>query len=138
MSHDFTFEFIGSDEASAKELTSLYRWLREDAAARDEVKVEIQARPATDAMGAADVLCTVLSQLTGIGGLAVAIASWRGTRRAAPPVRIRLGNATIDLTDATAEQLAAALHALAEAEKPTPPSAAPDPAPPTPPAHPEA
>jgi hypothetical protein len=128
MSHDFTFEFLGSDEASAKELTSFYRWLREDAAAHDEVKVEIQANPAPDAMGAADVLCMVLTQLTGIGGLALAYASWRGTRRTAPSVRIRLGEATIDVTDATAEQLAAALHALAEAS-PTPPIG-PDSAPP--------
>lgn len=118
MTYEFTFEFIGDDEASAKALTSLYRWFREDFAAVGGTKVELTANTGSDQMGAADVLCMVLSQLTAIGGLAVAFASWRDARSSAPPVRIRLGEATLELTNASAEQLAAALHALATTSEP--------------------
>jgi len=113
VTYEFTFEFIGDDEASTKALTSLYRWFREDLAAADGAKVELAANAEPDGMGAADVLCMALTQLTAIGGLAVAFASWRDARSSAPPVRIRFGEATLELTNASAEQLAAALHALA-------------------------
>jgi len=110
--YDFTFEFTGSDESSARALSSLYRWLREDVAVRNEAKVEFAADAGPEQMGAADVLTAVLTQLTAIGSLAVAVATWRDSRAAAPLMRIRFGSATIEVTDATDDQLAAALHAL--------------------------
>ena len=127
MTYEFTFEFVGEDETSAKALTSLYRWFREDLAADGTTKVELASNTEPGHMGAADVLCMVLSQLTAIGSLAVAYASWRDARSSAPPVRIRLGEATLELTDASAEQLAAALHALATTSEPATPVPAPAP-----------
>lgn len=114
MTYDFKFEFIGGDdEASTRALTSLYRWFREDLSAGADTKVELEAGTEPGHMGAADVLCMALTQLTSIGSLAVAFATWRESRSSAPPLRIRLGDATLELTDASDGQLASALHALA-------------------------
>lgn len=107
------FEFAESDEASARALTSLYRWLREDSTTRGEVQVVLRAEPRPGELGAADVLTTVLSQLTAIGSLAVAFAAWRDSRSKVPPIRIRLGENSIDVTDGTAEELTVVLKALA-------------------------
>lgn len=121
--YDFMFEFAGSDEASAKALTSLYRWLRGDESVAGDVKVEFVAESETERMGAADVLCTVLSQLTAIGSLAVSVAAWRESRTAVPPLRIRFGGATLEIPDATAGQLVTALHTLAAIAEPVEPAA---------------
>ena len=113
--YSFVFEFAEADEASAKALTSLYRWLRDDSATRNYAKVELVSEADPGEMGSIEVLCAVLGQLTSIGSLAVAFASWRDSRTTTPNVRIRHGQSSIDIEDATAEQLAMAMSALAEA-----------------------
>jgi hypothetical protein len=120
--YNFTFEFDGADEASARALTSLYRWLREDSAVRVDADVELVNEAEPEHMGAADALCAVLSQLTSVGSLAVAFAAWRDSRSATPPVRIRFREVSIDVGDATAEQLAVALSAAASAHADSPSS----------------
>lgn len=111
--YNFMFEFADSDEGSTRALTSLYRWLREDVAVRGEAEVELVSEPRSGEMGAAEVLCAVLGQVTSVGSLAVAFAAWRDSRSKTPPMRIRLGENSIDVGKATAEQLAMALDALA-------------------------
>jgi Effector Associated Constant Component 1 len=124
MTYDFIFELGGEDETTARALTSLYRWLREDPTVDGDTRVRLMAAELEPGqMGAADVLCAALSQLTAIGSLAVSFATWRDSRATAPPVRIRLGAETIELSDASAEELAAALRALAVRPSPTPPEA---------------
>ncbi len=114
MTYDFIFELGGESEATARALTSLYRWLREDPTVDGDTRVRLLAADAQPGrMGAADALCAALSQLSAIGSLAVSFATWRDSRAVAPPVRIRFGAGAIEFADTTAEELAAALHALA-------------------------
>jgi hypothetical protein len=123
--YDFKFEFTGSDEASARALTSLYRRLREDESVSGDTKAELVPEARPDGMGAADVLCAALTQLTAIGGLAVAVATWRDARAKIPPLRIRLGKATVEIPGSavTAEGLAEALHTLAATSEESGPTA---------------
>ena len=111
--YNFTFEFADSDEANIKGLTSLYRWLREDSLARGQAEVKLVSESRPGELGAGEVLCVVLTQLTSVGGLAVAFATWRDSRAKTPSVRIRLGEYSIEVSDASAEQLTALLNALA-------------------------
>jgi Effector Associated Constant Component 1 len=126
MTYDFIFELGGENEATARALTSLYRWLREDPTVDGDTRVRlVAADPEPEHLGTADVLCAALSQLTAVGSLAVSFATWRDSRAAAPPVRIRLGAGTVELTEATAEELAAALRELAAQPSTAAPKAAP-------------
>jgi hypothetical protein len=124
MTYDFIFEFAGADEASARALTSLYRWLREDPTVHGETRIALVSDIEPERMGAAELLSAAVSQLTAIGSLAVSYANWRDARTAALPVHIHLGARTIEFTDASAEELAAALRALA-AQPPAPPKPVP-------------
>lgn len=125
MTYDFIFELDGEHETTARALTSLYRWLREDPTVDGDTRVRLMAADAEpEHLGSADVVCAALSQLSSIGSLAVSFATWRDSRAAAPPVRIHLGAGTVEYTEASAEELTAALHALAARSSPAAPRAA--------------
>jgi hypothetical protein len=72
------------------------------------------AEAGPEQMGAADVLSVVMTQLTGIGSLAVAFAAWRDSRAQTPVVKFTLGGAAIECGAESVEQLTAALAALAD------------------------
>jgi hypothetical protein len=80
--YDFRFEFDGGQDADARALSSMYRWLRQDPDLCRELDVELVSDPRPGQMGAVDVLSVVLTQLTGIGGLAVAVAGCRSSSSA--------------------------------------------------------
>lgn len=83
----------------------LLRWLRNDPiAARAELGV-LPAEAGQSEMGTADVVQVALDNVSGLGGLVVAVAAWRDARRqgqartAAPTVRIQYETVTVEVTD---------------------------------------
>jgi len=104
-------ESIDDGEGAA----SFYRWLSEDAQVRRALTVALDdAEAGPGQMGAADVLSVIMTQLTGIGSLAVAFAAWRDSRARTPTVKFTLGGGTIECGAESVEQLTAALVALAD------------------------
>jgi hypothetical protein len=105
----------------AAEIESLYRWLRRERAVR--VDGELTRAPGDDpeAMGTLlDVLTLIIGSGLSAGQLALAVASWRDTRRPAPDVTITHTAADgavtrIEATDHAA--LAAALTELQQREQ---------------------
>ena len=115
--HDFRFEFDDGDDDSSRALNSMYRWLRQDPDLRREVDVELVADNHPGQMGAVDMVSVALTQLTGIGGLAVAVAGWWQSRADTPAAKVSLGGNTVSISNLTAEQLAAVLTLLMEKQQ---------------------
>lgn len=116
--------------------SSLYRWLRDDMAAGPDGEIALESVTGPGQMGAADVITAVLTQLTGVGSLAIAFSAWRGSRSRPPAVRFTLEGDSIELDADSAEVLTAALTALARKhrapdaeEEPARPAAEPSPSP---------
>jgi hypothetical protein len=99
-------------EGGSQEMLSLFRWLSRDPDARRYVPVSLTGDEADDTMGAADIISAVLTQVTSIGTLAVAIASWRDARAQAAPVKIAAGDRSVIITTQSAEEMQAMLQSL--------------------------
>lgn len=99
-------------EGGGQEMLSLFRWLSRDPDARRYAPVSLEDDGSGDTMGAADVISAVLTQVTSIGTLAVAIASWRDARAQAVSVRIAAGDRSVIITTQSAEEVQAILQSL--------------------------
>jgi hypothetical protein len=95
--------FKVSGENDQESLLSLYEWLEDD---RDihkgaEIKL-VEARQHSGSMaGEFELISLLISSGFNIGSLAIAIANWRTSRQAPPPVRIETKDLeiTIDSDD---------------------------------------
>ena len=86
----------------AAEGTSLHGWLRADPDLTHTADVSVPPT-APGSMGAFDVVELVLTQATAMGGLAVSIATWLGTRRRRPDLTItRADGATLTVAAGSA------------------------------------
>ena len=92
---------------------SLYRWLLVDEDAAGSVHGVVN-EPDDDAMGAFEVINTVVANGVALSSLVVAILSWRSQREAPPEVRIESGGVVIVVTDSAPETIAAINSALAD------------------------
>ena len=101
-------------EGEGQELLSLFRWLTRDPDVRRDVAVSLQEDGTGGTMGAADIISAVLSQATGIGSLAVAIATWRDSRAQAAPVKVTAGDWSVIVTGQSAEDLKSIFESLSE------------------------
>jgi Effector Associated Constant Component 1 len=99
-------------EGGSQEMLSLFRWLSRDPDARRYVPVSLEDDGAGGTMGAADVISAVLTQVTSIGTLAVAIASWRDSRAQPAPVKIAAGDRSVIITTQSADEVLAMLQSL--------------------------
>ncbi|TDB83118.1 hypothetical protein E1264_29630, partial [Actinomadura sp. KC216] len=70
------------------ELTSLYRWLSQDADVRRDAKVTVVPAPSQpgDMGGGLELVNVVLSNGIALSSLVVAVVSWVGSRRSSRPV----------------------------------------------------
>jgi hypothetical protein len=114
-------------------LRMLYRWLREDEIRRAVPVTLTPTAPRPGEMGAAfEMISAVVSNGIALGGLLVAVASWRGSRPRPPRVRIRHGDTVVEL-DGSPDEIRRVLDALdppqPDPEPPAEPEAAPEPAP---------
>ncbi|XTZ15280.1 effector-associated constant component EACC1 [Micromonospora echinospora] len=71
----------------AEETRTLYNWLRADQGLTRHAEIRAGGSDPTR-MGALDVIDIVLSQVTGLSALALAVASWRQSRSRPQPVTI--------------------------------------------------
>lgn len=85
-------------------ISDLYRWLGQDPEVRRYATANLDSRPEPPtAMGAVEVINLVLSQGFTALNLALAYASWRNARPAAPPITITVGIESITVQDASEE-----------------------------------
>lgn len=97
-------------------VADLYRWLREDPEVRQHSTIELVPwQVPAGAMGAAEVINMVLSQGFTALNLALAYASWRTARPAAPPITINLSSGSITVQDASEETVQRIVQALESA-----------------------
>lgn len=77
-------------------VVDLYRWLRQDPDVRHGATVELAPQHAPDgAMGTIEIINMVLGQGFTALNLALAYASWRTARPAAPPITINVSGGSI-------------------------------------------
>ncbi|MET8153062.1 hypothetical protein ACIBSW_03380 [Actinoplanes sp. NPDC049668] len=103
---------------STEDAESLYRWLRREQAVR--VDGELARAPSDDpeAMGTVlDVLTLIIGSGLSAGQLALAVASWRDSRRPAPTVTITHTAADGAVTRIEAADHAALATALTELQQ---------------------
>ncbi|MFI9051142.1 hypothetical protein [Streptomyces sp. NPDC053427] len=101
-------------ENDGRSLTSLYRWLASDPdAGRRATLSLVPGRPGAGDMGGAfDVINAVVANGIALGGLAVACATWRASRPAAPAVRIERDGVTITVEDGSPDTVNRIVEAL--------------------------
>ncbi|EPH45012.1 hypothetical protein ABT390_04140 [Streptomyces aurantiacus] len=93
---------------------SLYRWLASDAELRGRAEVSIGADPSSQEHmgGVPELVDVVLTHAVALGGLVVAVATWRGSRPRPPQVRIERDGVTVTVHDGSAETVERVLRAL--------------------------
>jgi hypothetical protein len=97
------------------ELTSLYRWLRDDPDVRRDAKLTAVSTPAQrgDMGGALELVNVVLSNSIALSSLVVAVASWIGSRRTSSPVvRLEYNGVTVTIDTDSPEAIEAVLRGL--------------------------
>jgi hypothetical protein len=108
---DLHISLIGTDAEDA--VMSLQRWLRDDgqiAPGRAEI-VAVGSQPGD--MGATmDAINMVVSNGIALGGLIVAVATWRSSRAKPPTVRIARGDTVITVEGDSAEEINRTVAAL--------------------------
>ncbi|WP_327010979.1 hypothetical protein OHA72_29130 [Dactylosporangium sp. NBC_01737] len=93
-------------------LRMLYRWLRDDEIRRTVPVTMVPTPPRPGEMGAAfEIISAVVSNGIALGGLLVAVASWRGSRPRPPRVRIRHGATVVEL-DGSPDEIRRVVDAL--------------------------
>lgn len=99
---------IGVDEDS---VLALYRWLAEDSDVRRDTTLSMAGGRPGD-MGGLEVINVVLSNTIAFSGLVVAIASWWGSRKGAPPVEIERDGVRVIVNDDSPETVRRVIEAL--------------------------
>ncbi|MFC1418162.1 effector-associated constant component EACC1 [Streptacidiphilus cavernicola] len=99
-----------------RELRALADWLRETPSVRRSARISLaEAEPSPGQMGGA---LEAIQVITGNGWSAAAfvmsVVGWRQTRPSEPQVKVRRGDVEITLTGNSANELQAAIAALAE------------------------
>ncbi|MEO3977858.1 hypothetical protein [Streptomyces sp. CAU 1734] len=92
-------------EHGTRAVADLHRWLRRDADVRRHAEIRLDALPPAGAMGAVEIVSLVLGQGFAALNLALAYASWRTARPAAPPVTITAGGVSVTVPDASEESV---------------------------------
>ena len=93
-------------------LRALYQWLRDDEIRRVVPVTLTPTPPRPGEMGAAfEVINAVVSNGIALGGLLVAVASWRASRPQAPRVRIRHRDTVVEL-DGSPDEIRRLVDAL--------------------------
>lgn len=93
-------------------LRMLYRWLRDDEIRRTVPVTLLPTPPRPGEMGAAfDIITAVVNNGIALGGLLVAVASWRGSRPRPPRVRIRHRDTVVEL-DGSPDEIRRIVDAL--------------------------
>ncbi|MFJ1744864.1 hypothetical protein ACIOJD_01280 [Streptomyces sp. NPDC088116] len=107
-------DIIVDGEGSDEFLTSLYRWLAQDPDVRYQARVSLSPRQTGpgEMGGALEVINAVVTNGIALGGLAVACATWRAARPAAPAVRIQRGEVTITVEDGSPDTVNRIVEAL--------------------------
>lgn len=107
---------IRVDDPDGRQAGSLYRWLTLDPQVRQDATVSLRtAPPATGEMGGVlEVIDVVLSNGVAVGGLLVAVASWRRSRPRPPAPRIEGDTFSIVIEDASPETVRRVLDALTD------------------------
>jgi Effector Associated Constant Component 1 len=95
---------------------SLFRWLTLDPQVRQEATVSLRPAPPADGEmgGALEVINVVLSNSIAVGGLLVAVSSWRKSRPRPPKATLERNGVRIVLEDASPETVRRVVDALAE------------------------
>lgn len=91
-------------------IMSLYRWI----ASSQDICVSLEPVAVTDTMGSLDVINAILTQATSTATLAVTIASWLGSRREAPPIRITAGERVVIINSKSSDTVNAIIQMLEE------------------------
>jgi len=105
------------DASDAWWLPSLYRWLRDDQDVSAAAELTLSRPRDPSSQGALfDVINAVISQGIGVGGLALAYATWRGAHGSAPAVTFSCDKVTVTVTDASPETVRNIVEALRECE----------------------
>ncbi|MGI5526538.1 effector-associated constant component EACC1 [Streptomyces syringium] len=89
------------DEEDPEPLLSFHSWLMDDRDIRSQARitlVETPGRPGDMTPGIA-LISLLVSSGFNIAGLGMAIANWRASRKAPPPVRIEVGGVRIVVDD---------------------------------------
>ncbi|MET9430132.1 MULTISPECIES: hypothetical protein [unclassified Streptomyces] len=110
MQVDIVVQTGGDDRIVA----SLYRWLAQDPDVARHTTVTLVPGPerAGDMGGAFEIINAVVANSIALGSLAVACATWRGSRGTAPVVRIRRGDVTVTVENGSPEEVSGIVDAL--------------------------
>ncbi|MFF5001545.1 hypothetical protein ACFY3G_01845 [Streptomyces phaeochromogenes] len=96
---------VAEDDGGAT-LTDLYRWFRQDSDLRRHADVRLRPPRQTGGfMGGLEVIDLVLSQGFAAANLALAYATWRAGRPAAPPVTITVDGVSVTVRDGSEESV---------------------------------
>ncbi|MFE4369113.1 hypothetical protein ACFRMN_12870 [Streptomyces sp. NPDC056835] len=101
-------------ESDDQPLTSLYRWLTQDPDVSRHAVISLvpEESRAGDMGGAFEVINAVVAQGIALGSLAVACATWRASRSAAPVVRLERDGVTVTVEDGSPETVTRIVDAL--------------------------
>lgn len=101
-----------------EELQSLLRWLQDDPDVRQHALLSIiVAEPREGEMGgAAEAVKLVLDEGFQVANFAVALLSWRATRRSRPALTIERSGITVNVDDADPEMIDKILSALEKSD----------------------
>jgi hypothetical protein len=107
---------IRVDDRDGQTAGSLYRWLVLDQQVRRDATVSVRPAPpgAGEMGGAVDVINMVLSNSIALGGLLVAVSSWRRSRPTPPTTRIEGDGFSLIIEDASPETVRRVLDALTD------------------------
>jgi hypothetical protein len=108
---DIRLSVVDTDEDSVR---SLLRWLRDDDISRAAIiSAEDAGLDSPEYMGGIlEIVNVVLSNGISVGGLVIAIAGWRHSRREPVTVRIRRDDTVVELTGSSDNEIQAVIEAL--------------------------
>ncbi|MEV7613366.1 hypothetical protein [Streptomyces sp. NPDC089799] len=84
-------EVLSAGQGDDEELRALRAWLREDPQLREAVILLVEAEEPETMGGVLEAVHVVLGDIAAVGGFAVSLATWLGTRPRARSRRLRTG-----------------------------------------------
>ncbi|MFE2498494.1 hypothetical protein ACFXKX_35460 [Streptomyces scopuliridis] len=104
----------GGGESDDQLSTSLYRWLTQDPEVSRHATISLvpEESRAGDMGGALDVINAVVTHGIALGNLALAVATWRASRPAAPVVRLERDGVTVTVEDGSPDTVSRIVDAL--------------------------
>jgi hypothetical protein len=107
---------IRVDDRDDQTAGSLYRWLALDPQVRQDATVSLTATPpgAGEMGGALEVINVVLSNGIAVGGLLIAVSSWRRSRPRPPTIRLVRDGVSVTIEDASPETVRRVVQALTD------------------------